>query len=158
MNPLFVWNNSNFISLEGLPFYFFNKKLPVSKHYYVPLIRTRKTAFNYDDANLIINTVRQHPNEKTVHVIILSPHDIRQNANKDVLFYVCSILIEQIIPYPNAHLLFLNFFPLPLTYHRELISTTRFQHKLKLFIKDKPIATYKDHKIVPDTTLRKPLK
>ena len=157
MNQLYVWNNANLISLKGLPLFFFNKNIPVTKQYYVPLIRNRSTTFDYDDANLIVNTIRQHQHEKSVHVIVLSSHDFCRAVNKDILFYICSILIEQVMPYPNAHLLFLGFFPLPLTFHKELVPTTRFQNKLKLFIKNKPIATFKTHKVVPDTTLRKSL-
>jgi hypothetical protein len=154
MNTLIVWNHEKLISLKGFDFYFFHRKTALSSKYYVPLIRTRQTRFDYDDVNAIINSTKQDPGKKVVHVILLSANDIVLETRQDELFDTCSILTEHMQKYPNAHLLFITFFPLPLRFTEQITKVTRFQTRLRKLTKSQPNVTLRCNNIVQDSLLR----
>ena len=135
MKTLYVWNNEKLISLKGFPSYCFHINTPLKGKFFLPLIRDRKDRFGYDTIGEIITTIKQDPEKEAVHVILLSSLDILPGINRDELFDVCSVLVENIQNCPNAKVIFVGFFPLPGGLSRQAIKQTRFQGKIRKFIK-----------------------
>jgi hypothetical protein len=156
MNTLYVWNHEKLISLKGFPSYCFNKATSLKGKFFLPLIRNRTSRFDYDTIGSIITSAKQDPNKKAVHVILLSQNDIFQGSNRDELFDVCSILIENVRNCPNLKLLLIGFFSLPDRFSHQITKPTRFDGKIRLFIKNFPNARYLNCSRVTDRILKLP--
>ena len=156
MNTLYVWNNENLISLKNFPSYCFYNNTPLKGKFFLPLIRNRIGRFDYDTIGKIITTIKQDPNKNSVHIILLSSIDILPGINQDELFDICSILVENIQNCLNAKVIFLGFFPLPGGLSRQAIKQTRFQGKLRKFIKDFPTIFFSNSTKVQDFVLKIP--
>jgi hypothetical protein len=155
MNSFYVWNNLQLIPLDGFPWYFYKRrKLALTKHYYVPIIRPRNSKFGYDDVIKIIREVRENQDRNSVHVILLSHDDMKGDRNKDTLYNTCSLLVDEIQLYTNAKILFIGFFPLPLDYQDIINQSIRFQGRLRQRIKNIPNVFFKINNSIPGSTLR----
>ena len=153
MKTIYVWNNSNLISLKDFPAYVFHNRTLLYNKYFIPLVKERKTRFDYDDVNKIIVAAKQYPDQRTVHVILLSPYDSLPGVDQDELFHTCSVLVEQLQSARNLHLLILKFFPLPKKYSSQVPKLIRFQNRLRQFVRGRSNVTVQDHHSVSQTTL-----
>jgi hypothetical protein len=142
METLYVWNNENLISLKQFSSYCFYHRTKLTGKFFLPLSRTRNNRFDYDTVGSIITAIKQDPDKKSVHVVLLSPYDILPGIKQDELFDVCSILVDNVKSFQNAKVIFIGFFPLPKSFSNQTVKQTKFQGKLRQFVKNLPNIFY----------------
>jgi len=142
MDTLYVWNNEKLISLKQFTSYCFYYRTKLTGKFFLPLIRSRNNRFDYDTVGAIITAIKQDPNKKSVHIILLSPYDILLSVKQDELFDACSVLIDNIKIFLNSKVIFIGFFPLPKGFSNQAAKQTKFQGKLRQLVKNLPNIFY----------------
>jgi len=144
MKTVIVWNNPKLFSFQKLPYFIFFFKTAYPKGFYLPLIKERNSRLDYDQLTPIINHAKQDFMKRTLHVIVISELDVLTHASQNVLFNVCSILLDQTRHFTHVQILFLGFFN-----QDKLTRDPKIDEFEKLFItlvKSTPNASYRSLK------------
>ena len=154
MIPIHIWNNSQLIDLRGYPDQFYELFGGRGSDFLRPIIHPRRHRLNYEDAGEFGLRTLSKKGEASMHIFVLSHHDLLQGPSNNVLGQICETILKTAQVCTRLVVMFLAVLPEE-DMNAETISTVaRSKEKVEAMIRTHPIqATWVSSQIFSSSSL-----